>query len=156
MTSARGIRCADEPQLQCLTETRNMEELETCPACERPLYPAVGLRPRPSLSQSARVILAIGFLTSAVIYIVGLAYLVAYYPGTTREKVIFGSLWFVVAAVPAYLIARRAYRIPKVLRHRCRICGWSTQVVFSDTRTTPPPAAPSAPVDSPQPPTGTV
>jgi hypothetical protein len=101
---------------------------DTCPGCGKILYPTHSLRPRPSLDSPARALLALTFLISGAIYVVGIIGIVFFLPLTVQETVLVAAFWFGVPAAIAFVIGRIAYQYPKVLRHRCRLCGWASCV----------------------------
>ena len=83
---------------------------ETCPVCDRVLYPSDRLRPPPSLSWPARLLLLAGCFLSAMVYWVGLVLIrrVVWIP-----MWMLSLLWFPVALLPAIAFGIWAFRFPK-------------------------------------------
>lgn len=94
---------------------------DTCPTCDRVLYPIARLRPGPTLGWPARSLVLAGCAASAVFYFWGLADI----RGVIRVPTWgLALVWFPVAILHAVGVGALAYRLPRVVTPRCRSCGW--------------------------------
>src|SRR5262249_20284566 len=98
---------------------------ENCPVCDRVLYPVARLRPAPSLTRAARLLLWTGALLSAVAYWGGRAAIraVMWVP-----MWVLSVLWLPFALVPALAVGAVAWGFPRVARVSCQGCGWRGRV----------------------------
>jgi hypothetical protein len=104
---------------------------DTCPECDRVLYPHARLLPTPSLGLRALLLLLAGAVLSAGTYWVGLAAIrsVIWIPMWALSL-----LWLPVALLPGLACGTLAYSFPRVARVRCRLCGWQSKIVLGRRR----------------------
>jgi hypothetical protein len=85
------------------------------------LYPLVALRPRPVMSLLARVYFLLCCVGSGALYLT----LIVFVRSLIRVPIyVVALLMFPLAIGPAFLVAVFVWRIPRVIRLRCRKCPW--------------------------------
>lgn len=99
---------------------------DRCPGCGRDLYPLARLRPTPSFSAYAWLLVGAGSVVTVLVYWGGII--------LVRSLVwipmwLLAFLWFPLALIPALGFGLLAHRFPKMLRMRCRRCGWKGRFV---------------------------
>jgi len=100
---------------------------DTCPVCDQVLYPLARLRPSPSMTILARLLLMAGIVVGLVTYLGGLLAIRSIF---WLPMWLIVSLWFPIGLYPALWLGNMASRLPKVIRLDCRGCGWSEVIPF--------------------------
>jgi RNase P subunit RPR2 len=99
----------------------------TCPRCRKPLYPISTLRPKPRISLAGAVLVICGGAVAGAVFIGGTVF--AYVRLRDTEMPELARLIGIALLVPAVLagmpLVWLGHRLPRVLRLRCRPCGWS-------------------------------
>jgi hypothetical protein len=96
---------------------------KACPACGTELYPVARLRPQARPSRAANLLMVIGVLASAAIFIGG-AFWFRFIGGGRRGGGILGMLTLLPALVPGLVMGRIASLLPKSLTLKCPRCTW--------------------------------
>ena len=97
-----------------------------CPRCRKPLYPISTLRPRPRATVGGRLLVLAGGVVATAVLIGGGVYVHNVVAGT--DYFVFSRLAGLTVVVPAVLaglpFAWAGHRLGRVVRLRCRACGW--------------------------------
>lgn len=107
-----------------------------CPGCNRVLYPVARLRPLPALSLPGRILLFGGYVLSGVLYLAGFFVIGSMFRIPT---VLLALFWCPIALIPALVISVIVKHLPRVLRIRCRGCGYSRATTIWSRRYARPP-----------------
>jgi hypothetical protein len=118
---------------------------DACPGCGRPLHANPLDRPVPHWQPRARLLFLLGAVISGPLFlaapVVGAQILAAADPQGKLVKGDRGSigliLWVaaaVVALLPGLVLGARAYRMPRVLKLHCAVCGWNETVALPRVR----------------------
>jgi hypothetical protein len=127
---------------------------ENCPSCDRRLVSNYLLAPRPKWQWRAKLLLLLGATISGILVILAWVFAgevvgsLALKGGEQlgrKERREWGLLVFVIWAVgvaiallPALGLGLIAARMRKLLKMKCRGCGWSESFVLSDRHTRSP------------------
>lgn len=111
-----------------------------CPRCRKALYPISTLRPRPKDTLFAKMCYLLAGLLSASLfmgsYVVVKLWLHLHIP--TKA---LGIIMILPALIPGILISLPVSRLPKVLRLRCKACGWGESFSIPRQAARPAPTA---------------